>query len=55
MSLEGLKLPPKSPVRAQKQVAILLYAILRERKRPKVKTRLTNMLRSGKELKVSLL
>ncbi len=35
-----------------KQVAVLLYAILREQKKTKGKTRLTNMLRSGKELKV---
>ena len=35
-----------------KQLAILLYAILREQKKTKGKTRLTNMLRSGKELKV---
>ena len=35
-----------------KQIAILLYAVLREQKKTKGKARLTNMLRSGKELKV---
>lgn len=39
-------------MQAAKQVAVLLYAILREQKKTKGKTRLTNMLRSGKELKV---
>lgn len=42
----------KSQVREQKNIAILLYSILKEEKKTKGKARLTNMLRSGKELKV---
>ena len=35
-----------------KELAVLLYDVLREQKKTKGKTRLANMLRSGKELKV---
>ena len=35
-----------------KNIAVLLYSILKEEKKTKGKARLTNMLRSGKELKV---
>ena len=35
-----------------KQIAILLYALLKDQKRTKGKMRLTNMLRSGKELRI---
>ena len=52
MSLEGAEVAAKITGAGAKQVAILLYAILREQKKTKGKTRLTNMLRSGKELKV---
>ncbi len=52
MTLEGAEVAAKITGAGAKQVAILLYAILREQKKTKGKTRLTNMLRSGKELKV---
>jgi len=52
MSLEGGEVAVKLAGAGAKQLAILLYAILREQKKTKGKTRLTNMLRSGKELKV---
>ncbi len=52
MSLETGEVAVKLAGTGAKQLAILLYAILREQKKTKGKTRLTNMLRSGKELKV---
>ena len=52
MSLETGEVAVKLAGEGAKQLAILLYAILREQKKTKGKTRLTNMLRSGKELKV---
>lgn len=52
MSLETGEVAIKLAGSGAKQLAILLYAILREQKKTKGKTRLTNMLRSGKELKV---
>ena len=52
ISLEGGEVAVKLAGTGAKQLAILLYAILREQKKTKGKTRLTNMLRSGKELKV---
>jgi hypothetical protein len=52
MSLEGSEVAIKLAGAGAKQLAILLYAILREQTKTKGKTRLTNMLRSGKELKV---
>jgi len=52
MSLEGGEVAVKLAGAGAKQLAILLYAILREQKKTKGKIRLTNMLRSGKELKV---
>ncbi len=52
LSLETGEVAVKLAGAGAKQLAILLYAILREQKKTKGKTRLTNMLRSGKELKV---
>ena len=52
MSLEGTEVAVKLAGAGAKQLAVLLYAILREQTKTKGKTRLTNMLRSGKELKV---
>ena len=52
MSLETGEVAVKLAGGGAKQLAILLYAILREQKKTKGKTRLANMLRSGKELKV---
>ena len=52
MSLETGEVAVRLAGTGAKQLAVLLYAILREQKKTKGKTRLTNMLRSGKELKV---
>lgn len=52
MSLEGAEVAAKITGAGAKQVAVLLYAILRDQQKTKGKTRLTNLLRSGKELKV---
>ena len=52
LSLNGVEVAAKLSGSAAKQLAIMLYAILRDQKKTKGKIRLTNMLRSGKELKV---
>lgn len=52
MSLEGVEVAAKITGAGAKNIAILLYSILKEEKKTKGKARLTNMLRSGKELKV---
>lgn len=52
MTLEGAEVAAKIAGAGAKELAVLLYAILRDQKKTKGKTRLTNMLRSGKELKV---
>ena len=52
MSLEGFEVAAKITGAGAKNIAILLYTILKEEKKTKGKSRLTNMLRSGKELKV---
>ncbi len=52
MSLEGFEVAAKITGAGAKNIAILLYSILKEERKTKGKARLTNMLRSGKELKV---
>ena len=52
MSLEGFEVAAKITGAGAKNIAILLYSILKEEKKNKGKARLTSMLRSGKELKV---
>ena len=52
ISLEGFEVAAKITGAGAKNIAILLYSILKEEKKTKGKARLTNMLRSGKELKV---
>lgn len=52
MSLNGVEVAAKLTGAAAKQIAIMLYAVLKDQKKTKGKIRLTNMLRSGKELKV---
>ena len=51
MSLEGVEVAAKITGAGAKEIALLLYAVLKDQKKTKGKTRLTNMLRSGKELK----
>lgn len=52
MSLNGVEVAAKISGKAAERLAVLLYAVLREQKKTRGKARLTNMLRSGKELKV---
>lgn len=50
MSLEGFEVAAKITGAGAKNIAILLYSILKEEKKTKGKARLTSMLRSGKGL-----
>lgn len=52
MYLNGIEVAAKLTGEASRQVAVLLYAALREETKTRGKARLTSMLRSGKELKV---
>ena len=52
MSLEGTEVAVRLAGSGAKQLAVLFYALLKDQKKTKGKIRLTNMLRSGKELKV---
>ena len=52
MSLEGGEVAARISGAGAKNITILLYSILKEEQKTKGKARLTNMLRSGKELKV---
>ena len=52
MSLNGVEVAAKISGKAAERLAVLLYAVIRDQKKTRGKTRLTNMLRSGKELKV---
>ena len=52
MTLNGVEVAAKLSGAAAKQVAVMLYAILKDQKRTKGKMRLSSMLRSGKELRV---
>ena len=52
MSLEGVEVAAKSTGEGAKGVAILLAAALKEEHKTAGKSRLTNMIKSGKELKV---
>ena len=52
MSLQGAEVAAKITGEGAKHIAVLLYAILKEQNKTKCQVRLTNMLKSGKELKV---
>lgn len=52
IALEGAEVAAKITGAGAKEVAILLYAALKDQKKTKGKARLTTMLRTGKELKV---
>lgn len=52
MTLEGTEVAAKITGVGAKQVAVILYAILQDRQKTSGKTRLGNMLKSGRELKV---
>ena len=50
--LEGVEVAAKLSGKAAERLAVLLYAVLKDQKKTKGKIRLSNMIRSGKELKV---
>ena len=52
MSLNGVEVAARISGRAAERLAVLLYAVLRDQQKTRGKIRLTNMLKSGKELKV---
>lgn len=52
MTLEGAEVAVRLAGSGAKHLAVFLYAVLRDQKKTKGKIRLTNLLRSGKELKV---
>jgi hypothetical protein len=52
MSLQGMEVAVRLSGSGAKNIAALLVAILKDQKQTKGKTRLVNMLKSGKELKV---
>ena len=52
ISLNGAEVAAKLTGAAAKNIAVMLYAVLKDQHRTKGKMRLSHMLRSGKELKV---
>lgn len=52
MTLNGVEMAAKITGAGAKELAALLYAVMKDQKKTKGKMRLANMLRSGKELKV---
>ena len=52
MSLQGFDVAARISGSGAKNIAALIYTIMKDNKQTKGKTRLTNMLKSGKELKV---
>lgn len=52
MSLNGIEMAAKITGKGAKELAVLLYTILKEKEKTKGAARLSSMLRSGKELKV---
>lgn len=52
LSLEGFEVAARLSGSAAKNVALLLVSVLKQEQKTKGKARLTNMIKSGKELKV---
>lgn len=52
MTLSGVEVAAKISGEGAKELAILLYAVMKDQKKTSGKTRLSGMIRSGKELKV---
>ena len=52
LSLEGFEVVAKVSGEAAKSIAVLLISALKQEQKTKGKARLTNMIKSGKELKV---
>ena len=53
LSLEGFEVAARLSGSAAKNIALLLVSVLKQEQKTKGKARLTNMIKSGKELKVS--
>ena len=51
-SIEGVEVAARITGTTAKEIGVLLYALLKDKKQTKGKTTLTNMLKSGKELKI---
>jgi len=51
MTLNGVEVAAKISGKAAERLAVLLYAVLKDQKKTRGKTRLNSMLRSGKELR----
>lgn len=51
LSLEGFEVAAKLSGAAAKNIAVLLVSVLKQEQKTKGKARLTNMIKSGKELK----
>ena len=51
MTLNGVEVAAKLAGKGAERLAVLLYAVLKDQKKTRGKTRLTNMLRSGKSLR----
>lgn len=52
LSLEGFEISAKIAGTSAKEVAVLLYTILKNKQQSRGKTKLLNLLKSGKELKI---
>ena len=52
LSLEGMEVALKIAGTGAKNIAIMLYTIMKDNQQTKGKTRLTNMLKTGKPLKI---
>ena len=52
MSLNGVEVAARISGKAALEVATMLYAVMKDQKKTKGKTRLTNLLKSGKPLTV---
>lgn len=52
LSLEGCEVAAKITGEAAKEITLLLISVLKQEQKTKGKTRLTNLIKSGKELKV---
>ena len=52
MSFNGVEVAARISGKAAERLVVLLYAVLQDQKKTRGKTRLTSMLKSGKELKV---
>lgn len=52
LSIEGMEVAMRLSGEASKNIAVMIYTIMKDKKMSKGKTRLTNLLKTGKELKI---